>query len=72
MPSSRLGSRNFIGQSQIQKIERLELVILESVGRRKDTKAAELRGPESKITVRKKSPKIFPLPKPRPRGRCKA
>jgi hypothetical protein len=72
MPSSRLGSRNFIGQPQIQKTERPTIVTSESVGRKKDTKAAELRDPESEITVRKKSLEICPLLKPRPKGRCKA
>jgi hypothetical protein len=33
---------------------------------------SRVEGPESEMTVRKKSPKIFPFLKPRPKGRCKA
>jgi hypothetical protein len=72
MPSSRLGFRNFIGQPQIQKTESPAIVTSESDGRKKDMKVVELRGPESEMTVRKKSLENFPLLKPRPKGRCKA
>jgi hypothetical protein len=45
MPSSRLGSRNFIGQLQIQKTGRPMIVTLANVGRKKDTKVAGLEEP---------------------------
>jgi hypothetical protein len=72
MPSSRLESWNFVGQSQIQKIKRSAIVTSANVRRKKDTKAAQLMGPGKEMTVRKISLKIFPLLKPRMNGRCKA
>lgn len=71
MPSSRLESRNFIGQSQIQKIERSAIVILANVRSKKDTNAARLKDPEKEMTVRGISPGIFPFLKMRLKGRFK-
>jgi hypothetical protein len=71
MPFFRLGFRNSTGQSQIQKTKMSAIATSESDGRRKDTEAVELRGTEKEMTKRKKSPRTFPLLKPRPKGRCK-
>jgi hypothetical protein len=71
MPSSRLGSLNFIGQSQIQKIERLVIVTSVNDERKKDTKAAGLKGLGKEMTMRKISLGIFPLLKPRLNRPCK-
>jgi hypothetical protein len=71
MPSSRLDSRNFIGQSHIQKIERSVIVTSANVGRKEDTKAAGLKDPDKEMTMRGISPGIFPLLKSRLKGRCK-
>ncbi len=71
MPSSRLESRNSIGQSLIPKTKRSAIVISTNVGRKKDMKAAGLKALESKTTERKKSQEIFPLLKSRLKGRCK-
>jgi hypothetical protein len=72
MPFSKLGFRNSTRQSQIHKTKRSAIATSESDERRKDTEAAELRGPEKETTKRKKSPRTFPLLKPRSKGRCKA
>jgi hypothetical protein len=71
MPSSRLESRNFIGQLQIQNTEKPAIVTLANVRRKKDVKVAKLKGPEREMTERKKSMEIFLPLKPRPKGRCK-
>jgi len=71
MPFSKPKFPNFTELSLTQETERLAIVISESGRRKKDMKAAGLKGLRKEMTVRKRSPKIFSLLKPRLNGRCK-